>query len=138
MNYRLRIAFPALVALCLAASSAVADTASYNASVPLASSNWTTTLAFPKFDPSLGMLLSVSFEVRTDLSATFRFENMSLLSSCASRDSSVARVELQRPDATPITSTIAAREDRRTMPIFDGTLDFGGTSGITVPDLVPA
>lgn len=131
MSHRLRIAFPALLALCLAASTAGAVTASYNASFPLATTDWTTTLTFPKFNTSLGVLQSVSFEVRTDLSSTFRFENMSTSSSCTSRDSSKARVELQRPDATLLTSTIAAREYGRTMPVFDGVIDFGGTSGYT-------
>jgi len=135
MAHWLRFGILALLALCLLVPAAGAVTASYPASVPVAATGWTTTLVFPKFDPTLGVLLSVSFEVRTDLLSTFRFENTSTSSSCTSRDSSKATVELQRPDATVITSTIAAREYGQTMPVFDGVVDFGGTSGYTAADL---
>ncbi len=125
----------ALTPICLATPSAASVIASYSASYPVSATNWTTTLSFPKFNPALGTLMSVSLEVRTDLVSTFRFENMSTSSTCTSQDSSQAKVELQRPDATLLTSTIAAREYSQTMPVYDGVLNFGGTSGYTALDL---
>jgi hypothetical protein len=135
MSNRIRICILALLALGLAVPIAGAATATYSAFVFPAPTGWTTSLSFPQFNPSLGTLQSVSLEVRTRLFSTFRFENMSTSSSCTSRDSSKARVELQRPDATLLTSTIAAQQYSQTMPVYDGVLDFGGTSGYTAPDV---
>jgi hypothetical protein len=122
--------------LCLIPVAAGAATVTYVAGAPLASTDWTVTLSFPQFDPSLGTLMSVSFEARDSLVATFRVENMSTSSANTVRDSSKAIVDLKRPDNTILLEVISAKEYTAAFPVYDGVMDFGGTSGITAADQV--
>jgi hypothetical protein len=129
MNARYRLLVVGLIALVCVASAASASTVSYVAGAPLASTDWTVTLSFPQFNPALGTLLSVSFEARDSLVASFQVENMSTSSGNTVRDSSKAIIDLKRPDSSLLLEVISAKEYTASFPVYDGVLDFGGTSG---------
>lgn len=128
-----RLLFPVLLLLCVAAPLAGAATQTHVASVAMTTTDWSVTLQIPRFDANLGDLQSVSFTLGDSLNAMFRVENLASSANTV-RDSSKATITLSRPDATGLVQAIAAYEYTNTFPAFDGTIDFGGASGITAPD----
>jgi hypothetical protein len=110
-----------------------AATQTHVASVALTSTDWTVTLQVPKFDPAIGDLQAISFELGDSLNAMFRVENLAPSSNTV-RDSSKATITLSRPDETGLVQAFTAFEYTNTFPAFDGTIDFGGASGATAPD----
>lgn len=128
-----RLLFPALLLLCLAAPLAGAATQTHVASVAMTTTDWTVTLQIPRFDATLGTLQSVSFTLGDSLNAMFRVENLASSANTV-RDSSKATITLSRPDNSGLVQVFTAFEYTNTFPAFDGTIDFGGTSGATAPD----
>lgn len=128
-----RLLFPVLLLLCLAAPLAGAATQTHVADVAMTTTDWTVTLQVPRFDATLGTLLSVSFTLGDSLNAMFRVENLASSVNTV-RDSSKATITLSRPDNTGLVQAFTAFEYTNTFPAFDGTIDFGGTSGATAPD----
>ena len=64
-------------ALALAGSaSANIATVQYDDTVNLASTNWNDTVSFPQFDPNLGTLLSVTFELGGHVEGSAKFESL--------------------------------------------------------------
>jgi hypothetical protein len=125
-----------LLALGLASISAAAGTVSYVASVPLQSTNWSTTLSIPKFNAGTGVLASVTVEVRDSLVHEVQFENTSPSSSSTFSDSTYATVDVLRPASTSLVTAIAKYYKTATVGVFDGTIDYAGTSGVTFGGLV--
>ncbi len=121
-------------ALLSLASIAPAQSVSFMDSIPLMTTNWTDSVTVSKFDPDLGDLLSIDFELSADSQGAAMFESLDAQPATVTLNFEVS-VALQRPDlsllvaATPTVQTI----DNATA--YDGTTDFGGTSGVSHPNL---
>ena len=105
-------------------------------SLPLETTNWSSTVAVNQFDPAMGTLTGIAFELIGRVFGSARVE---------SRDASpadvtaniAAEISLSEPGggATPVAITIPTVSETRSLDIFDGALDFAGTSGFSVTDL---
>ena len=114
-------------------------TVTYYDSITLENTNWQHNLIFPKFNPDWGWLEQVKVTLGGHVDGTLKFENTG-----ANPDPEIAMelsalLVVYRPgdppgalivDAQPLTSTVDYN-----VPEFDGTWDFGGTSGKTYSGL---
>jgi hypothetical protein len=133
----LRLCASTLLLLCLAAVSA-ADTVTYSSSVPLQTTNWSSTLTFPRLDPVVGVLQGVAIEVRDSLVVTIQYENRSPNSGSTLRDSVYATVDVLKPTSGSFVTAISQLYQTGAVGVFDGVVDYAGTSGVTFPDVVDA
>lgn len=125
----------ALAALAAAACSASAlETVCYDASYSLSRTNWDSSIVLPKFDPALGTLISVSWSVSGTVEGSVAFESLDASSAMINTALS-ATISLARPDNTPLQIIIPIVSNMDTVTAFDGTSDFGGTSGKTYAGL---
>ncbi len=121
---RLSLALAAL----LAVGGAQAATVSYSASQSATATNWVASLALQQFNSSLGTLTGVSFSYDGSISSDFRLE--SLDSAPATVAANVAgSIAFSGPFSNTLNITASAT---RNFSAFDGTVDFGGTSGAII------
>ena len=94
----------------------------------------TSSLSFAQFDPSLGTLNWVSISITGTVLGTARAESMDSAPTMLSLDLSAIETL-----TTPLTSILASVAPDAHLSFaataYDGTLDFGGTSGTTVSGL---
>lgn len=121
-------------ALAIAAAflplAAQAATVSYTDSIALTTTNWTDALSFSKFDTNLGTLTSIRFDLSGVVQGVGNAESL---------DSSASTVKLSlgsllgltRPDNSTLVVTNPVFSQTFDFTHFDGTVDFGGTSGAT-------
>jgi hypothetical protein len=132
----LRLCLSVGLVLCLGAAVASADTVTYSASVPLQTTNWSSTLTLPRMDPAIGTLTGVAVEVRDSLVVTIQYENRSPNSGSTLRDSVYATVDVLKPTSGSYVTAISQLYQTGSVGIFDQVVDYAGTSGVTFPDLV--
>jgi hypothetical protein len=117
------------LAVALAAPAARAQNpVCHSFSIPSATTNWTSALQVPRWDPQDGVLLSIDFTLTATTIGTARCESLD------ARPSTVTTVfqstlSLRRPDATDLVVAIPTQQFVDPLDAFDGTVDFGGTSG---------
>jgi PEP-CTERM motif len=117
-----------LVASVLPASAAII---SQTQSIALATTNWSNALMFSKFDASLGTLNSVGFTMKGVVSGSIRLESMDA-SPTSITSTLTAKITLTRPDTSQIVLAFpAALPFIDNLTAYDGTFDWGGTSGVT-------
>ena len=120
-------------ALLLASSSALAAPQlqdCHTDSIPLATTNWNDIVSVPQFDPSLGVLLSVDFELTGGIFGSAAIESLDAQASTVTT-SYQATLTLTRPDMSTLVVAVPMQQFVDNLTSFDGTIDFGGTSGIT-------
>jgi hypothetical protein len=98
--------------------------------IPLATTNWTDSVSVPKFDGSLGVLLSVDFELTGHIAGSAAIESLDAQPSTVTTTYQAA-ITLTRPDTSVLVVAIPNQMFIDNLSAFDGTFDFGGTSGIT-------
>ena len=107
---------------------------SYNDSIPLSSTNWSDSITVPQFDPSLGDLVSVTFELTGTVEGDTGFESRDAEESTVTLDL-IAILTLKRPDNSNLLVAIPTASETETVSAYDGTLDFAGSSGRTYDNL---
>jgi len=122
----------ALAAAFAVAGAANAAVISFSDSIPTATTNWLDVLTLSKFDASLGTLTSVKFTYSGEVNTSARVESL---------DAAPANVTIQTSASIafggPINDTVpASGSANQNLSIFDGVIDFAGTSGFTFPDIV--
>jgi len=121
-------------ALALAASaitaSAQTQTVCFTDAVPLQPTNWTSTVSIPKFNPNLGTLQSISFQLTGNVQGTARAESLDAGPTIVNTSFS-ANITLTRPDLTPLVVTLPLANFSDSFTAYDGVLDFAGASGTT-------
>lgn len=122
----------ALTAAIIAPVASLAATVTY--SVPgtaLSGANGLTvaSVALPQFNPALGTLTGVQFDVSQSDTVTLAFENLTLPGTAGSAQSNI--VELKDGATTLVSSPVSISYSEPVVPPFDGSLDFGGASGTT-------
>ncbi|MCB9463719.1 MAG: choice-of-anchor E domain-containing protein [Candidatus Eisenbacteria bacterium] len=122
-------------ALALAGSaSANIATVQYDDTVNLASTNWNDTVSFPQFDPNLGTLLSVTFELGGHVEGSAKFESLDNAPATVTMNLA-AEIDLQRPDLSSLVTVLPLAATNDNVLAFDGVIDFLGDSGRTYEDL---
>ena len=125
-------------ALALGGSVAFAASESFSAGAPTGGGSFAfdfglltpVTLDFPKFDPSLGTLTSISLTLSGTATAQQDFENKSNSSATVTM-TSAGTMTLKRPNGTQLVVTIPTVINSKTVGAYDHVNDSGGTSGFT-------
>jgi hypothetical protein len=136
----LTLAVIAAVLLSTALASAATFTETQTDSIPPTDTNWVTPpappdpLVFDQFDSTKGTLTQVTITFDSALTGSMAAENTSTSSTCDVTLNWGADVTLDTTDGV-LTSMLGQAENPPTLSIFDGTLDFGGTSGVTIGNL---
>lgn len=124
-----------LALVALLATVAGATTVQYGPyAVPLSTTNWSSSVWLQMFDPALGTLNSITFGLDGHAEGTAKFESLDAGPATVTMDLS-AVLKLQRPDNTDLVVTIPVAHTVDNATAFDGTIDFGGTSGKTYTGL---
>ncbi len=131
-------------ASALAAAAAVATIAGtaqanvpvicFSDTISLQNTNWSDSITVPKFDPSLGQLQRVIFTLSANVEGSAAFESLDAAPATVTM-SLQAMVTLFRPDNTTLNVVIPTANTSDGATAFDGTMDFGGTSGKTYANL---
>ena len=102
--------------------------------------SWTSTnffnapMVFDKFDSSLGTLLEVRLSLTGSVSGTARYESQDAAPTTVTLQLT-AQIDLTRPGGASIVQTLPVANVVANPTAFDGTTDFGGTSGGTFSGL---
>ena len=94
----------------------------------LQTTNFTSSLTLPKFDTTLGTLTSVAIEFAGSVNSTIKFESLDASASTVTGNAA-ATVTLTRPNNSVIAIVLPTNTRTATETAFDGTIDFGGSSG---------
>jgi hypothetical protein len=115
-------------------TSATAETISFSDSIPLSLTSWSSSVSVSKFDPSLGTLNSITFELSGHVEGGAKFESLDSSPTTVTMNLT-ADIELQRPDTSTIVITTPLVQTVDSVTAYDDVLDFGGTSGKTYTNL---
>jgi hypothetical protein len=122
----------AIAAVLIAvASPASAAVITHSAAIPSDQTDFSTTVSVPKFDPTLGTLLSVAFTLFGEVTGDLGVENRNRSNAVAVTSRLEATLTLFRPDGTTLVVTVPNQVFTDSLARYDRTLDFGGTSGRT-------
>ena len=131
----LAAAAAATLSVLAPAAPALADTLSPPpATLPATPTDWAQTVTLDQFDPALGDLISATFTFDSFVNSTLQAENLSTSSSCTATLGWEADVTVDTPNGG-LTVPLSQFESE-SLTVFDGTIDFGGTSGITTTGTV--
>lgn len=126
----------AVAALALAAGVASADfTQSFSDSIASTATDWNDSVTFPLFDPALGTLLEVSWTIVGSAEGEAYVESLNENEASTVTARLAVDFSLTRPDATALSNAQAAWEETLNFSIYDGVLDFGGTSGASFVEI---
>jgi protocatechuate 3,4-dioxygenase beta subunit len=104
-------------------------TLSHTISFPETPTDWTATQSVPQFDPSLGTLTSIEIINSDPVKSTIRVENLDTASATIHATVS-GDLNLSGPSVPGLDTALSA-DQTFNATAFDGTIDFGGTSGHT-------
>lgn len=107
----------------------------FTASVPLQFTNWSTSVNLPKFDPLQGQLVAVQLSVGATQQGIARAENLDVAPVSLTIDY-MCSVTLSRPDLSVLSVCSPLTVFMDSLAGSDGTLDFGGPSGVTHSGIV--
>jgi hypothetical protein len=93
------------------------------------------TTAFPKFDVPGGCLTSVCVKLDGLVTGSVGLENYDNFPKTLT-STFTAKIELTRPDLTPLVAVQPAIFNSDPVTAFDGAVDYAGTSGLTHSDLL--
>ncbi len=126
---------PALgLGLLCGSASAQTQTVCHTDSIPLALTNWSSSLTFPKFDPDLGVLVGIEFELSGTAAGSARFESLDAAPATINT-SFQTTLTLTRPDLSVLVIATPIAQFSDNVTAFDGAIDFGGTSGRTYDNI---
>lgn len=129
----LRSAFAATALTALMSSAAFAATLEYSDSVALQLTNFSDTASVAQFDPTLGTLNSVMVTLEGVVNGSARGENIG--PSPVQIGLNLSATVSAALGATTLVTVIPTANQVFNASAFDGTLDFGGTSGATYDPL---
>lgn len=118
----------AIAAVCGVAAAASAATITHNGAIATQTTNWNSPISLPLFDPALGTLTNVSWTLGGNVEGSASFESLDAGATAVSLDLA-ATLTLFAPDASVLQVTIPTVNTVVNASAFDGSIDFGGTSG---------
>ena len=116
--------------LFAASASAQTQTVCFNGSIPLTPTNWTNNISVSKFDAALGTLQSIQFTLGGNIAGSVKIESQDSAATVVSTNFQ-ATLTLTRPDLSVIVVTVPIANFMDNLAAADGTLDFGGPSGVS-------
>ncbi|UCD30748.1 MAG: PEP-CTERM sorting domain-containing protein [Planctomycetota bacterium] len=133
INYASRVMLCGAVLLFFTAVTG-ADTITHGPiTIPLSTMNWSEMISVPKFNPTVGILQSIEFELSGHIVADIMLESLDSSPATVTTDVS-AEIELQRPDNSVLLITLPGISTIDNVTAFDGNIDFFGGSGRTYTD----
>lgn len=102
--------------------------------IPLTTTNWSDSLTVPKFDPAMGTLQSVDITFTGSIIGTAQAESLDSAPSTVTLTFE-GQITLTRPDLSTLATVLPQAQFIDTFTVFDGTIDFAGTSGSTHPNV---
>ncbi len=126
--------FQVLSCSVLVAGSLFGAQITQSSTVSVQPTNWTTNFNIAQFDPTLGTLTSILFELTGTVEGTAQVENLSSLGGATITTNLSAVLTLLLPGGVQmVVNPLASATD--TYGTFDGAVDFGGASGRTYTSL---
>lgn len=125
---------PGLAATLLPVGIAQAATLTVSDSVDPSRTNFADSVSIPQFDSSLGDLTNVFIELTGEVTGSIQLESLDAADATVTANLA-SEISLQRPDMTDLIVTLPTESIVRDLTSFDGSLDFGGSSGFTENDL---
>lgn len=129
-RFRILVALATLVPLSFVHAGQTCVTSS----VPLTLTNWNQTVSIPRFDSSLGVLTAVHVQLGAHLEGSAGVENPSFFGEVVPMQFAV-QTSITRPDNTLILVATPSQNFAPHLSGYDGTVDFGGSSGAFFPNL---
>ena len=119
-----------ILSVVIPASPALAETVSPPpATIAPTPTNWVQTVSLDQFDPALGELTSATFTLDSSVDSNLQVENLSSSSSCTATLQWTADVTADTGNG--VLAAALSQFESMSLTVFDGTIDFGGTSGAT-------
>ncbi|MBL8858044.1 MAG: choice-of-anchor E domain-containing protein [Planctomycetes bacterium] len=118
------------VALFAAPAAAQTQTVCFNSSLPLVNTNWNNSVSVSKFDTALGTLQSINFVLSGNIQGAVRIESLDTAATVVQTNFQ-ATLTLTRPDLSVLVVTVPLANFNDSLSAYDGTTDFGGTSGVS-------
>ena len=132
-SLRLGTLIAAMVALMPTAALAATDTDSV--SIPATDTDFAHTVTVDKFDPAMGTLQSVTLTLDGTVAGTMELENTSTSSGgvgSVQLSASFSMALADDPSIKLAQAALPADVQSFDLSVFDGTVDFDGTSGVSV------
>ena len=118
--------------LLLAGGAANAASISYSDQINTTKTNWVDSLSLPRFDTNLGELQSVNLMLEGVIEGDAFFESLDAAPATITLNLT-ADIILSKDDNTQLLIAQPLIQEVRNVGIFDGVLDFDGTSGGKIP-----
>jgi hypothetical protein len=128
--------FAIVIAAVLIASHSIAvqmpptQQVCFTASTPLQQMNWQTAIPVPKFDPLLGALQQIDLSFTSTVNESVQVESLDSSITVVSVDLGIY-LTLVRPNFAVLATIAPSAHNQFAFSPFDGTIDYGGTSGGT-------
>jgi hypothetical protein len=116
--------------LVLSGSAMAQSQVCFDVQLPEIPTNWMQTATLPKFDTALGTLQQIDITLASDFHGSIGIESLDSTATVVTSQLSV-HSELHSPDMTVLMGTTPTANFNDPLFPFDGTVDFGGTSGTT-------
>ncbi len=100
-------------------------------SIPSMMTGWSSSVTLPRFDPALGVLKTVSITAESTVSGSAALENLDLLPATVSTNFSLIATVSRPAGGGVLVSSAPSQMFVDMVTPYDGTADFGGTSGVT-------
>lgn len=114
----------------IASLSAQAASVSFGDTIATKKTTWSDSLSVSKFDPSLGTLTGVSWTFGGNVAGNAQAESLDAAPAVLSLDLK-ATITVQKPGGGQLAQVIPVVNNTYNASAFDGTIDFGGTSGVS-------
>ena len=124
-----------LATLLATGAQAQLSSVMYMDEIALQTTNWNDTVTIPLFDPSLGVLEQICFTLKGSIVSDFQLESLDAEPAHLTATAS-GNITLTRPDNSLLVAVLPEQNVEVDVDAFDGTVDFGGTSGVTLPGVM--
>jgi hypothetical protein len=129
--FRNIVAGAGLLMTVAGASSAQAAVISFSDTINITPTNWNLSVSLPKFDTALGPLNSILVEITGQISGNIRMESEDGAPATITGTLSAFQV-LNKPGGGFLLNVLPSVNEVFNASAYDGTTDYGGTSGVTV------
>lgn len=128
MKHALKVLATAALATTALAVPVPPQEICYERHIDLTTTNWDSAIEIPRFDPAIGELLAVNWVLTGYVEGNASFESLDAAPATVTMNLQ-ATITLFAPDSSPLDVVIPVVQTVDNVSEFDGTIDFGGTSG---------
>ncbi|MEA5598473.1 choice-of-anchor E domain-containing protein [Rivularia sp. UHCC 0363] len=128
---KLQVMVTAFAAILAPINAVQASTIRYENLIDLEKTNFKKQITLPKFNSNLGDLESVLFELSGEVQGSIELENRDAQAAVITGNLA-AEISLKKPDNSLLLVSLPTASVTQKLDAYDGSLDFGGTSGVTL------